>query len=77
MSLPDGIEIGERLFRDGFQSGFSRCFQFLNVIARSNEHVVGFRKVRFVAERPHLGESCRTPRLNPISGRGHGIAEAL
>jgi hypothetical protein len=49
----------------------------LNAIARSNEHVPGFRKAHFVAERAHLGESCRTPRLNPVSGRGYGIAEAL
>src|SRR6266849_6732748 len=48
---PDGFEIGERLFRGGFLGGFSRRFQFLNAIARSDEHVPGFREVRFVAER--------------------------
>ena len=48
---PDGVEIGEGLFRDGFQGGFSRGLQFLNAIARSDEHVPGFREVRFVAER--------------------------
>ena len=48
---PDGVEIGERLFRDGFQGGFSCRLQFLNAIARSGEHVPGFHKVRFVAER--------------------------
>jgi len=51
--------------------------QFLNAIARSNELVPGSRRARFVAKRSHLGESCRTPRLNPVSGRGYGIAEAL
>jgi hypothetical protein len=29
---PDGIEIGERFFRDGFLSRFSRGLQFLNTI---------------------------------------------
>jgi hypothetical protein len=49
---PDWVEIGERFFRDGFQGGFPRGLQFLNAIARSNEHVPRFREVRFVAERP-------------------------
>jgi hypothetical protein len=40
---PDGVEIGERLFRDGFLRGFSRGLQFLNAIARSDEHVTGFQ----------------------------------
>ena len=48
---PDGVEIGERLFRDGFLGGFSRRLQFLNAIARGDEHVPEFREVRFVAER--------------------------
>src|SRR6201984_3119350 len=48
---PDGFEIGEWLFRDGFLGGFSRGLQFLNAIARSDEHVPEFLEVRFVAER--------------------------
>src|SRR5712672_3785798 len=48
---PDGFEIGERLFRDGFQGGFSSGPQFLNAIAGGDEHVPGFREVRFVGER--------------------------
>jgi hypothetical protein len=55
---PDGVEIGERLFRDGFLGGFSRRLQFLNAIARGDEHVPEFREVRFVAERA-------VPRNNP------------
>ena len=47
---PDGVEIGERLFRNCFLGGFSRELQFLNAIAGSDEHVPEFRKVRFVAE---------------------------
>ena len=47
---PDGLEIGERLFRDSFLGGFSRGLQFLNAIARSDEHVPGFREVRPIAE---------------------------
>ena len=46
---PDWVEIGEGLFRDGFQGGFSLRLQFLNAIARSDEHVTGFPQVRFVA----------------------------
>src|SRR5260370_36223232 len=46
---PDGFEIGERPFRDGFQDGFSSGLQFLNAIAGGDEHVPGFREVRFVA----------------------------
>ncbi len=41
---PDGVEIGERLFRDGLPGGFSRGLQFLNAIARSDEHVPEFRE---------------------------------
>jgi hypothetical protein len=48
---PDGVEIGERLFRDSFLDGFSRRLQFLDAIARSDEHVAEFREVRLVAER--------------------------
>src|SRR5271155_1898551 len=48
---PGGVEIGKRLSRDGFQGGFPRGLQSLNAIARSDEHVPGFREVRFVAER--------------------------
>jgi hypothetical protein len=48
---PDGIEIGERFFRNGFLGGFSRGLQFLNAIARSDEHVSGFHEICFVAER--------------------------
>src|SRR6202521_4324535 len=48
---PDRVEIGERLFRNGFLGGFSRGLQCLNAIARSDEHVPEFREVRFVAER--------------------------
>src|SRR5580693_4969348 len=48
---PYGVEIGERLFRDGFLGRFSRGLQFLNPIARSNQHVPKFREVRFVAYR--------------------------
>ena len=55
---PYGVEIGERLFRDGFLGGFSRRLQFLSAIARGDEHVPEFREVRFVAERA-------VPRNNP------------
>jgi hypothetical protein len=48
---PGGVEIGERLFGDGFQRGLPRGLQILNATARSDEHVTGFRQVRFVAER--------------------------
>src|SRR5258705_173523 len=48
---PDGFEIGERLFRDGFLGRVSRGLQFLNAIAGGDEHVPGFREVHFVAER--------------------------
>src|SRR6201984_1932644 len=48
---PDWIEIGERLFRDSFLGGFPRGPQFLDAIARSDEHVPEFREVLFVAER--------------------------
>src|SRR6266852_3686559 len=47
---PDGIEIGERLFCDGFVGGFSGRLQFLYAIAGGDEHVAEFREVRFVAE---------------------------
>ena len=47
---PDGIEIGERLFRNGFLGGFSRELQFLNAIAGSDEYVSEFREIRFVTE---------------------------
>src|SRR6266436_4324268 len=40
------------------KGGFSRGLQFLNAIARSDEHVTGFREVRFVSERA-------VPRNNP------------
>ena len=48
---PDGVEIGEGLFRDGLLGGFSRRLQFVNAIARSDQHVPEFREVRFVAKR--------------------------
>ena len=48
---PGGVEIGKRLSRHGFQGGSSCGLQFLNAIARSNQHVSEFRQVRFVAER--------------------------
>jgi hypothetical protein len=48
---PDGIEIGEGLFRDSLLGGFSRGRQFLNAITCSDKHVSVFREVRFVAER--------------------------
>ncbi len=48
---PNGVEIGERLFRDGFLGGFTRGLQFLNALARSDEHVPEFREVLFVGER--------------------------
>src|SRR6266478_9238027 len=48
---PDGVEIGERLFRGGFVGGFSRGLQFLHAIAGGDEHVAEFREARFVAER--------------------------
>src|ERR1700735_2119828 len=48
---PYGFEIGERLLGDDLQGGFSLRLQFLDAIARSDEHVAGFREVRFVAER--------------------------
>src|SRR5882762_9812774 len=48
---PDGVEIGEWLLRDGFLGGFSRGLQFLNAIARSDQHVPESREVCFVAER--------------------------
>jgi hypothetical protein len=54
---PDGIEIGERFFRDGFLSRFSRGLQFLNTIAGGLEHVPEFRQVRFVAERAVPGNN--------------------
>src|SRR6266404_5702497 len=71
---PNGVEIGERLFRDGFQDGFSRRLQFLNAIARSDEHVPRFHKVRFVAERAvprnDLGVIVRE-RKNFVGGGNH------
>jgi hypothetical protein len=48
---PDGVEIGEGLFRDSLLGGFSRGLQFLNAITCSDKHVSVFREVRFVAER--------------------------
>ncbi len=48
---PNSVEIGEGLFRDGFQGGFSRALQALNAITRSDQHIPGFREVRFVANR--------------------------
>src|SRR5882762_8673771 len=48
---PDGDEIGVWVLRDGLMGGFSRGLQFLNAIARSDQHVPEFREVRFVAER--------------------------
>src|ERR1700689_2460693 len=48
---PYGVEIGEGLFRDGLLGGFSRGLQFLNAIARSDQHVPKFREFRFIAER--------------------------
>src|SRR5260370_21489302 len=48
---PDGVEIGERLSRDGFLGGFSRGLQFLHAIAGGDEHVAEFRELRFAAER--------------------------
>src|SRR3979411_2602958 len=48
---PDWVEIGEWLFRHGFLGKLSRGLQFLNAIARSDQHVPEFREVRFVAER--------------------------
>ena len=48
---PYWIEIGERLFRDRLRDGLSRGLQFLNAVARSDEHVTEFRQVRLVAER--------------------------
>ncbi len=71
---PDGVEIGERLFRDGFQGGFSRGLQFLNAIAGGDEHVPEFREVRFVAERAvprnNLGVIAGE-RENFVGGRNH------
>ena len=48
---PDVVEIGEGSFRDSLLSGFPRGLQFLNAIARSNQHVPIFCEVRLVAER--------------------------
>src|SRR5260370_39917108 len=48
---PDGVEIGERFFRDGFLGGFSGGLQFLHAIAGGGEHVAEFREAGFVAER--------------------------
>src|SRR5580700_10055885 len=48
---PDGVEIGERLFPNGFLGKLSRRLQFLNAIARSDQHVPEFREVGLVAER--------------------------
>src|SRR5260370_42277145 len=48
---PDGVEIGEGLFRDGFLGGFSGGLQFLHAIAGGDEHVAEFREAGFVAER--------------------------
>src|SRR5216684_2988122 len=71
---PGGVEIGERLFGDGFEGGFSSRLQFLNAIARSDEHVPGFHKVRFVAERAvprnDLGVIVRK-RKNFVGGGNH------
>ncbi len=73
---PDGFEIGERLFRDGFLGGFSRGLQFLNAIAGGDEHVPGFREVRFVAERAvprnNLGVIAGE-RENCVGGGNHAI----
>jgi hypothetical protein len=46
---PDRVEIGEWFLRDGFLGRFSSGLQFLNVIARSDQHVPEFREVRFVS----------------------------
>src|ERR1700737_3376505 len=43
---PDGVEVGERFFCDGFLDGFSRGLQLLNAIAGGDKHVPEFRKVR-------------------------------
>src|SRR6266849_10045952 len=71
---PDGVEIGEWLFRDGFLGGLSRGLQFLNAIERSDEHVPGFREVRFIAERAmprnNLGVIVRE-RKNFVGGGNH------
>src|SRR6266849_3102799 len=48
---PDGVEIGERLFRDGFLDGFSGGLQFLYAIAGGDDHVPEFRELCFVGER--------------------------
>jgi hypothetical protein len=73
---PDGFEIGEWLFRGGFLGGFSGRFQFLNAIARSDEHVPGFREVRFVAERSvprnNLGVVVRE-RENSVGSGDHTV----
>src|SRR4051812_7107065 len=51
MPLPQTGSRSANGFSDGFLGGFSRGLQFLNAIARSDEHVPEFREVRFVAER--------------------------
>src|SRR6266404_8518687 len=71
---PDGVEVGERLFRDGFLGGFSRGLQFLHAIAGGDEHVAEFREVRFVAERavPRNNLSVIAgERENFVGGRDH------
>src|ERR1700747_1925783 len=54
---PDGVEIGEWLLRDGFLGRFSRRLQFLNAIARSDQHFPEFREVSFAAERAVPGNN--------------------
>jgi hypothetical protein len=55
---------------------FPADFQFLNAIARSNEHVPRFREVRFVAERAvsrnNLGVIVGEPE-NFVGGDDHAI----
>src|SRR5690242_10500763 len=41
---PHGVEIGEGLFRDSLLGGFSRRLQFLNAVARNDQHVPEFRE---------------------------------
>jgi len=48
---PDGVEIGERFFRDGFHCGFSRGLQFLNAIAEVTSMSRDFVRSALLPER--------------------------